>query len=121
MAPPDEQSTDDGRPHVSWVRSEVIVSSCPDAAKMSSKQARLAIERLVEPCTTVPGGAAHFAATLLPGGRIELGSPTGDVAEGVVPTCVLKHQLRHLVLLSKPCMFGVQLEARTGSGAAAPP
>ncbi len=105
---------------VSLVNAAVVVSSCPDAAKMSSRQAQIAIEKLVSPCTQVPGGAAHFAATLLPGGRIELASPAGDPAEGVVPTCVLKHRLQHTMLLGKPCMFDVRLDARPLAAQPAP-
>lgn len=105
---------------VSLVNAAVVVSSCPDAAKMNSRQAQISIEKLVSPCTHVPGGAAHFAATLLPGGRIELGSPAGDPAEGVVPTCVLKHRLQHTVLLRKPCIFDVRLDARPLAGPPAP-
>ena len=99
-------------PSMSIVNAAVVVASCPDAPKMNSRLAQVSIEKLVSPCKKVPGGAAHFAATLQPGGRIELASPTGDPAEGVVPTCVLTHKLQHQVFLKKPCMFDVQLEAR---------
>jgi len=100
------------------VNASVVLGKCPDGAKMDSRSANVAIHKLVEPCSMVPGGAAHFSATLLPGGRIELASPSGDTAAGMVPTCVLQNQLRHRVLLRSPCEFDVALEERAVS---APP
>lgn len=94
------------------MNASVVLGTCPDGAKMDSRSANLAIQKLVEPCSKVPGGAAHFSATLLPGGRIELASPSGDTAAGMVPTCVLQNQLRHRVLLRRPCEFDVALEER---------
>jgi hypothetical protein len=101
-------------PHTvtSMVNASAVIAACPDARKMSAKIATDAINQLVEPCAQVPGGKAHFSATLLPGGRIELAAPDGKVAEGIVPTCVLSHGLTHRVLLSRPCTFDVQLEER---------
>lgn len=104
----------------SMVNASAIVAACPDGRKMNAKTAGDAINRLVAPCAQVPGGKAHFAATLLPGGKIELASPEGKVAEGVVPTCVLAHGLSHRVFLTKPCTFDVQLEERK-VGPGAPP
>ncbi|APR83840.1 Hypothetical protein A7982_09189 [Minicystis rosea] len=96
----------------SMINASAVISACPDGRKMNAKAAIDAINKLVEPCAQVPGGKAHFAATLLPGGKIELGSPEGKAAEGVVPTCVLRHGLSHRVLLNKPCTFDVKLEER---------
>jgi hypothetical protein len=96
----------------SIVDASAVISACPDGRKMNAKAAADAINKLVEPCAQVPGGQAHFAATLLPGGKIELASPEGKVGEGIVPTCVLRHGLAHKVLLSKPCTFDVKLEER---------
>jgi hypothetical protein len=98
----------------SMVTSFVVVNACPDSTKMSSKQAAKEIDELVGPCTTIPGGGAHFSAILQPDGRVELASPTGDPAEGVVPTCVVQtaSQLRHRVKLKFPCKFDVKLEER---------
>lgn len=79
---------------------------------MNNRAAQSTIHRLVDPCAGVPNGKAHFSATLLPGGRIELASPSGDPAGGVVPTCVLRNNLLHQVYLKKPCKFDVQLEER---------
>ncbi len=92
----------------------VMIEKCPDSKRFSATRARQEIEELVGPCTKVPGGAAHFAATLLPDGRVELTSPTGDPSTGVVPTCLLQtqKQLRHKLRLAKPCMFDVKLEER---------
>jgi len=79
------------------------------------------MRRLVEPCSKVPGQAARFQATLVPGGRIEIASPSGDRADGIVPICVVKNQLSHAVSLKQPCTFDVQLEERTVPGPQAPP
>ena len=108
-------------PHTttSMVNASAVISACPDAAKMHAKTAADALNKLVEPCATVPGGKAHFSATLEPGGKISLASPEGSVAEGVVPTCVLTKGLLHKVFLTKPCRFDVNLEERKlGSSAA---
>ncbi|HEY5935172.1 MAG TPA: hypothetical protein VIU61_11070 [Kofleriaceae bacterium] len=97
------------------VSSSVVVEACPDARKLASKQASKEIAELVGPCTRVPGGAAHFSATLQPDGTIHLGSPTGSNPEdGVVPTCVVQHarQLKHKLALTKPCRFDVRLSER---------
>jgi hypothetical protein len=101
-------------PHTitSMVNASAVVAACPDARKMNAKAAADTINQLFEPCAQVPGGKAHFSATLLPGGKIELASPEGKVAEGVVPTCALSHGLTHKTLLSHPCTFDVQLEER---------
>jgi hypothetical protein len=96
----------------SLVNASAVVSVCPDGKRMNAKLAADAIQRLVKPCAAVPGGKAHFMATLQPGGKIELTSPEGDPGDGVVPTCVLRHALQHTVLLKKPCRFDVQLEER---------
>jgi hypothetical protein len=109
---PGDAAGDFPRTTTSLLNAQAVVEACPDGRRMSAKAAADAINKLVEPCAQVPGGKAHFAATLLPGGRIELASPEGKVAEGVVPTCVLSHGLTHKVVLSKPCTFDVQLEER---------
>ena len=100
---------------VSIVTSMVIVEACPYSKKLDKKAATKEIEALVGPCKKVPGGAAHFSATLLPDGRVELASPTGDPDMGVVPTCVLetKAAFRHKLRLPTPCRFDVKLEQRS--------
>lgn len=92
----------------------VIVDECPESRKLDSRLATREIEELVGPCKKVPGGAAHFAAILLPGGRVELTSPSGDVSEGIVPTCLLQKQtqLKHKLRLKAACKFDVKLEQR---------
>jgi hypothetical protein len=102
-------------PPISLLTSMVVVEECPDSAKLDSKRANREIDELVGPCKKVPGGAAHFSATLLPGGRVELASPSGDASEGIVPTCLLQQvkQLKHKLKLAKPCRFDVKLEQRT--------
>lgn len=99
---------------ISLVTSMVIVEACPDSKRLDSKLANREIDELVGPCKKVPGGAAHFAATLMPGGRVELASPSGDPSEGVVPTCLVQNvaQLKHRLKLTKPCKFDVRLEQR---------
>ncbi len=101
----------------SLVNATSVVSACPDSKRMNTRAGANAINHLVEPCAAVPGGRAHFSATLLPGGKIELASPEGNPADGVVPTCVLHSGLRHKVQLRSPCTFDVQLEERKVSGA----
>ena len=106
---------------MSIVDSSVVVSACTESKTMNQRAARDAIRKLVDPCAAVPGGKAHFAATLQPDGRIELAGPSGDPADGVVPTCVLKNKLAHQVTLRHPCKFDVQLVERpapAGSSAA---
>jgi hypothetical protein len=100
-------------PPIALMNATVVATSCPQVTKFNARMAENAIRKLIEPCTKIPGGAARFSATMLPGGRIQLGSPEGDPAEGVVPTCVVKNQLTHKVLLRKPCSFRVELEERT--------
>ncbi|MBI5532338.1 MAG: hypothetical protein HY898_06470 [Deltaproteobacteria bacterium] len=120
-ASPDPQATASptasGAPEspVSMVETAVVLGQCPDSATMNTKAARDAIRKLVDPCAGVPGGSAHFAATLMPDGRIELAAPSGDPAEGVVPTCVLKNKLAHKVMLHHGCKFDVKLEERPGT------
>jgi hypothetical protein len=98
----------------SMVSASAVVEACPDARHMNAKAAAETINKLVEPCGKVPGGKAHFTATLVPGGKIELVSP-----DEVVPTCVLSHGLAHPVALTKPCRFDVQLEERKLDGSPA--
>jgi hypothetical protein len=108
--PPDAATTDP----ISLVTSMVIVEACPDSKQLDSNRANREIEELVGPCKKVPGGDAHFSATLLPGGRVELASPEGDPSEGIVPTCLVQHgkQLRHKLKLARACKFDVRLEQR---------
>ena len=108
--PPTEQPNEP----ISLVTSMVVVEACPDSKRLDSKKANREIEELVGPCKKVPGGEAHFSATLLPGGRVELGSPNGNPEDGMVPTCVMQQakQLRHKLRLSKACKFDVKLEQR---------
>jgi hypothetical protein len=101
-------------PAISLVTSMVVIDACPDSKRIDSKAANREIDELVGPCKKVPGGAAHFSAILLPGGQVELASPTGDPTEGIVPTCVLQQQkqLKHKLKLTKACKFDVKLEQR---------
>ncbi|TKD07578.1 hypothetical protein [Polyangium fumosum] len=105
--PPEPQG-----PDIGVVDATVVVETCPDSKTMNAKAAHAAIQKLVEKCSTVPNGTAHFSTTLMPGGRIMLASPSGNPADGVVPTCVLSNQLTHRVYLKQPCKFDVKLEER---------
>lgn len=114
-APPHPPPDPPKDPAISLVTSVVVVDACPDYKKLDSKSATREIDELVGPCKNVPGGAAHFSATLLPGGRVELAAPTGDdPASGVVPTCLLQaqNQLKHKLRLANACRFDVKLEQR---------
>ena len=96
----------------SLVNATSVVSACPDSKHMNARAAANAIDHLIEPCATVPGGEAHFSATLLPGGKIELAAPEGNLQGGLVPPCALKGGLHHKVKLMHACTFDVQLEER---------
>ena len=112
-APAEEDTVDDVPKSVtSLVDASSVVSACPDNKSMNARAATNAINHLIEPCAGVPGGRAHFSATLLPGGKIEITSPEGNPAEGSVPICVLRGGLHHKVLLRSPCTFDVKLEER---------
>jgi hypothetical protein len=70
---------------------------------------------LVEGCTSVAGKSARLAATLLPGGRIEIlaAADGGAPQQDVVPICILKNDLRHKVPLKQACKLEVRLEEGT--------
>jgi hypothetical protein len=97
---------------ISVVTSSLVVEDCPAPNRVDSKRAGKEIDALVAGCQSIPGGTAHFSATLLPDGRVQFGSPAGDPAQGVIPTCLLqtKNPLRHRLRLAKPCKLDVQLE-----------
>jgi hypothetical protein len=99
---------------ISLVTSMVIVEACPDSHRLDTKLANREIDELVGPCKKIPGGNAHFSATLLPGGGVKLASPSGDPTEGVVPTCIVQNatQLKHRLKLAQACKFDVKLEQR---------
>jgi hypothetical protein len=113
-SPPEPAPAEAESPLQQLVTSFVIIDACPDSHRINSKQANKEIDELVGPCKKVPGGAAHFSATLQPNGSVELASPEGNPDDGVVPTCVLQQQkqLRHKLRLTKACKFDVKLEQR---------
>lgn len=106
----------------SILTSLVVVEECPESRKIDSKLANREIQELVGPCTKIPGGMAHFTATLQPGGRVEISSPTGDPGDGMVPMCLLQKekQLKHRLRLRSSCKFDVKLEQR-GDEVSPPP
>jgi len=89
------------------VSATVVANECGAVNKAYAKLAEDAMHKLVEGCTSVPGGSHRFVATLQPGGRIEI-AQSGDAE--VVPICVLKNELRHKVPLAKPCTLEVRLD-----------
>jgi hypothetical protein len=90
------------------VSASVIANDCGRVTKGNAKLAEDAMNKLIEGCSSVPGGSARFTATLEPGGRIELAQSEG--AADVVPICVLKHELRHKVPLVHACKLDVRLD-----------
>jgi hypothetical protein len=90
------------------VNATIMTNGCQKLGTTSAQLAERAMYDLVEDCRSVPGGNAHFGATLEPGGRIEITSVRGYA--DVVPICVLKHSLVHKVPLAKPCRLDVKIE-----------
>jgi hypothetical protein len=97
-------------PELEYVAATLMFTDCETVSNSKARVAQSTMRRLVEACTEVPGGTAQFTATLLPGGRIELTAPDGGL--GTVPTCVLRHELRHKVAISKPCTLQVQMSQK---------
>jgi hypothetical protein len=98
---------------VGVMEGSIVFVDCPD--KLDVKEAERTINRLVEPCESVPGGSARFRATLAPRGRIEITAADGS-SQGVVPICVLTNRLTHRIRVNKPCQLDVQIEEREISG-----
>jgi hypothetical protein len=90
------------------VNATILANGCQEFGQANGKLAERAMSELVEGCTSVPGGSAQFAATLLAGGRIEIAAVDGQ--PGLIPICILKHPLVHRVPLSKPCRLDVKIE-----------
>ena len=109
-APPSSPSAPEPAPVVSarMVNATVLANGCRELGPSSARLAESAMYRLIEGCSSVPGGKAEFSATLQPGGRVEITSASGK--EDVVPICVLKHSLSHSVPLTRPCRLDVKLE-----------
>lgn len=110
LPPAASAQADDLPPPVGLVDSTIIFTDCGTVANMNAKLAAKTMRQLVEACSEVPGGTAQFSATLLPGGRIELATPDGGV--GMVPVCVLHHELKHKVIVQKPCTMQVRMSER---------
>jgi hypothetical protein len=87
-----------------------MFTNCGKVANMNAKSAQRTMRQLVEACEEVPGGSAEFTATLWPDGRIELATVDGGV--GTVPVCVLRHELKHKVAVSKPCTMNVHMSEK---------
>jgi len=95
-------------PSAKIVSATLVANDCDRVAKGNAKLAEDAMNKLVEGCTSVPGGRARFSATLEPGGRIEIAQTDGS--PDTVPICVLKHELRHKVPLTHECKLDVRLD-----------
>jgi hypothetical protein len=98
----------DDLPPVGFGDATIIFTDCGKVSNMNAKLAQKTMRRLVEACNEVPGGTAQFTATLLPDGHIELAT-SADGGLGTVPVCVLHHELKHNVVVSKPCTMQVQM------------
>jgi hypothetical protein len=98
------------------VEGSIVFTDCPDSRHLGAGRARAAINKLVDGCSSVPGGSARFMATLKPGGSIEIAAPSGSKDEGVVPICVLQNHLRHHLWLHHPCTMEVRIQEQSVSG-----
>jgi len=87
-----------------------MFTDCGVVSNMNAQVAQKTMRQLVEACNEVPGGTAQFTATLLVDGRIELA--TNDGGTGTVPICVLRHELKHKVVVKKPCIMQVKMSER---------
>jgi hypothetical protein len=90
------------------VTAVVRMNGCASLGPANAKLAETTMNRLVEGCSSVPGGRVQLIATLQPNGQIELAAPEGQPQ--TVPLCVLKHALTHKVTLQKACQLEVTLE-----------
>ncbi len=104
------ETTGSRAPPVKVVEGSIVFTKCPDSKHLGAGRAEATINKLVDGCTSVPGGSARFMATLKPGGTIEIAAPSGSKDEGVVPICVLKNRLRHHLWLRHACTMAVQIE-----------
>jgi hypothetical protein len=93
---------------VQAVNATILANGCDELGRTNAKLSEGAMYQLVEGCATVPGGSAEFAATLQPGGRIEISAVAGQ--PDTVPICILKHSLLHKVPLSRPCRLEVKMQ-----------
>jgi hypothetical protein len=112
-APAASSNDDDSNPPIGMVDATVMFTDCGVVSNMNSKLAQKTMRQLVEACNEVPGGVAQFSATLLVDGRIELSASDGGL--GTVPICVLHHELKHKVVVKKPCTMQVQMTERKPS------
>lgn len=109
-APVASSSGDDSNPPIGMVDATIMFTDCSVVSNMNAKLAQKTMRQLVEACNEVPGGVAQFSATLHVDGRIELASADGGL--GTVPICVLRHELKHKVVVKKPCTMQVQMTER---------
>jgi hypothetical protein len=110
-------SDEDSNLPIGMVDATIMFTDCSVRSDMNTKLAQKTMRQLVEACNEVPGGTAQFSATLNPGGRIELSTVDGGL--GTVPICVLHHELKHKVVVKKPCTMQVQMTERKTTSVAA--
>jgi len=101
---------DNSNPPIGSVDATIMFTDCGVVSNMNAQVAQKTMRQLVEACNEVPGGTAQFTATLLVDGRIELA--TNDGGTGTVPICVLRHELKHKVVVKKPCIMQVKMSER---------
>ena len=118
VAPVASEEVDSPNPPIGLVDATIMFTDCGVVSNMNATLAQKTMRQLVEACNEVPGGIAQFTATLLVDGRIELA--TGDGGLGTVPICVLHHELKHKVIVKKPCTMQVQMSERKPSAGAKP-
>lgn len=110
---PSAPKEEDARPSIGLVDATIMFTDCGVVSNMNAQRAQRTMRQLVEACNEVPGGTAQFTATLLPNGRIELANADGGL--GTVPICVLHHELKHKVVVKKPCIMQVQMSEHSSS------
>jgi hypothetical protein len=117
-APPaPAQQAEPTSPPVQAVSTVIVANGCANLGHANARVAESAMYKLVEGCSSVPGGSIRFSATLLTTGLIEI--KPGEGQPDVLPLCVLKHDLRHKVALTKACVLDIRLEEKTMHTAAA--
>ena len=101
-------------PQISLVTSFVVVEACPEAKKLDTRLATREIEELVGRASQSRAARRTSRRRSCPVDASSSQSPSGDPAEGIIPTCLVQSagQLKHKLRLTKSCKFDVKLEQR---------